>query len=123
MFVWLDDEPYRDPALSGWTIVRTADEAIELLQNNQVDIISLDHDLADFRQDPYPREVTGMHVVDWMIKNGVFPSIINIHSFNPSAAKRMYQKLRDIKLDNTRILQWQYDKHTALDLCVEFLED
>jgi len=90
--VWLDDDPIRDPS-SGWEIVRNIDEAVEKLLTGNVEMISLDHDLGDIRQTPYPCELTGMDVVEWMIRNRVFPKVINIHSFNVSAAAQMAQKL------------------------------
>lgn len=43
MRLWLDDER---PAPEGWTLVRTAEEAIELLKQGKVKRISLDHDLG-----------------------------------------------------------------------------
>ena len=44
MKVFLDDER---KAPEGWVRVRWPEEAIELLQNGQVEEISLDHDLGD----------------------------------------------------------------------------
>jgi hypothetical protein len=115
MRVWLDDMAIRDPS-SGWTIVRTADEAIALLMTGQVEAISLDHDLQDFRQDPYPREITGMHVVRWMITNGVFPKVINVHSLNPDRGKFMVQDLNKAAPDGVIIKWWQFDSNIVKDL-------
>lgn len=45
MRVWLDDER---PMPLGFDVhVKTADEAIKLLANGQVKVISLDHDLGE----------------------------------------------------------------------------
>jgi hypothetical protein len=44
MRVYLDDT--RKP-LPGWTLVKTADEVIALLETNEVELLSLDHDLAE----------------------------------------------------------------------------
>jgi hypothetical protein len=118
MFVWLDDQAVRDPE-GTWAIVRTADEAISLLMTGQVEMISLDHDLGDVRHDPYPREVTGMAVVEWMWENEVFPKIINVHSWNPSAACRMITYLRGSAPPETTILQWRADDETAWRLEME----
>jgi len=115
MRVWLDDQEVRDPA-SGWTVVRTADEAIALLVAGGVDVISLDHDLNDLRQDPYPREVTGMDVVNWMVANKVFPKVINVHSFNPDRAKRMVSDLMAAAPEGTEIKMWRFDTDVAKEL-------
>jgi hypothetical protein len=117
IFVWLDDDERRDPD-SGWVIVRTADEAIELLKGN-VAMISLDHDLGDIRNDPYPREITGMDVVDWMIENKIFPEIINVHSFNPSRALVMAERLVKNATESI-VKRWAFGKDTAKDLEEEF---
>lgn len=115
MRVWLDDMAVRDPS-SGWTIVRTADEAIALLMTGQVEAISLDHDLQDFRQDPYPSEITGMHVVRWMIANNVFPPVINVHSLNPDRGKFMVMDLNAAAPDGVIIKWWQFDSNVVKDL-------
>jgi len=115
MRVWLDDMNIRDPS-SGWTIARTADEAIELLMTGEVEAISLDHDLQDFRQDPYPSEVTGMHVVRWMIANNVFPKVINVHSLNPDRGKFMVQDLNKAAPAGVIVKWWHFDSDTVRDL-------
>ena len=115
MRVWLDDESWRDPS-SGWTIVRTADEAIVLLAAGGVEMISLDHDLCDIRYEPYPREVTGMDVVRWMVENKVFPRVVNVHSFNPDGAKHMVADLLVAAPEEVEIRRWQFDKNVAKDL-------
>ena len=115
MRVWLDDESWRDPP-SGWTIVRTADEAIALLAAGGVDMISLDHDLGDFRYEPYPREITGMDVVRWMVANKVFPRVINVHSFNFARANVMVMDLLAAAPEEVSIRRWQFDKNVVKDL-------
>jgi hypothetical protein len=115
MRVWLDDMAVRDPS-SGWTVVRTADEAIELLMVGNVEAISLDHDLGDFRQDPYPREVTGMDVVNWMVANKVFPKVINVHSHNGDRAKFMVRDLEAVAPEWVAIRMWRFDTDTVKEL-------
>lgn len=118
MRVWLDDQAVRDPA-SGWAIARTADEAIALLAAGDVEAISLDHDLGDTRYDPYPREVTGMDVVRWMVANKVFPRVINVHSFNSGQAKRMVEDLLAATPPEVTVKMWRFDADTAK--CLEAL--
>jgi len=115
MWVWLDDQDIRDPQ-TGWTVVRTADEAITLLAAGGVEAISMDHDLEDFRQDPYPREVTGMDVVRWMIANSVFPKVINVHSFNPDRARDMVRDLMAAAPEGTQIRLWCFGPNIAGEL-------
>jgi hypothetical protein len=57
MKVYLDDQR---PAPSGWTVARTADEAISLLRHGDVTDLSLDYDLGD------PSFGTGLVVLDWL---------------------------------------------------------
>ena len=60
--VWLDDRPERDPpAEDGWTIIRTPQEVIALLETAEVEQLSLDHDLALW--DENGREISGDEVV------------------------------------------------------------
>ncbi len=84
MKVYLDDQ--RTPP-EGWTHVRTAQEAIEVLKTGKVTEISLDHDLGD------DAAGTGYDVVLW-IEEAVFardfdPPAITVHSANPSGRRRM----------------------------------
>lgn len=90
--LWLDDTraPHAHGRI-GWTWVRTADDAIALLERGDVIEASLDHDL-----DPRaaigepPREKTGYDVVCWMAQHGVWPDNgVHVHSENPEGAARM----------------------------------
>lgn len=91
MKVYLDDER-TEPR--GWFRVKTAKEAINVLKNNNVDVISLDHDLG------YPDNGTGYDVLVWIEMN-VFdgnytPPEILIHTANPSARIKMIQGVEAI---------------------------
>lgn len=94
--MWLDD--IRDPAMYGcigWTWVRTADEAIAMLQTGRVTHCSLDHDLdMDATLGYCPSEKTGYDVVCWMEENNVWPEYIAVHSLNPSGKERMKAAIR-----------------------------
>ncbi len=91
--VWLDDRPERDPpAEEGWTVVRTPEEAIELLAAGHVRELSLDHDLGLWETEG--RERTGDDVVKWIFEAVVTncftpPEKIAVHSGNPAGRKRM----------------------------------
>ena len=97
MKLWLDD--IRDPnhhGCIGWTWVKTADEAIAMLDTGLVEEASLDHDLTvDQTLGKNDGEKTGYTVVCWMEANGVWPSKgVRVHSQNPVGRKRMEDVIR-----------------------------
>lgn len=90
MNLYLDDVRKCPP---GFTLARTAMEAIEILKTGTVEFASLDHDLAE---EHYPwnggvqDERTGYAVVKWMEENNVWPSKgVRVHSMNPVGRARM----------------------------------
>jgi hypothetical protein len=81
--VFLDDER---PTPSGWHRVYWPDEAIMLLDSEEVTHISLDHDLGDdARGTGYDVLVSIERAV---ATRGFVPPTITIHSANPSARRR-----------------------------------
>lgn len=84
MKVFLDDER---PTPEGWTGVRWPDEAIELLRSEDVEAVSLDHDLGDDERG------TGYDVLLWIeeavVTRGFDPPAMSVHSANSSARARM----------------------------------
>ena len=93
MKIWLDDRIERDPPVDeGWTIVRSPEETIALLETGEVTELSLDHDLALW--DDAGRERTGDDVVTWILEAVVTtgfvpPESIVVHSGNPAGRRRM----------------------------------
>jgi|SRR6056297_966345 len=89
MKVYLDDER---KCPRGWTKVKTATDAIKLLQNNNVSEISLDHDLGI--------DENGYDVLIWIEKqvflNNYKTPKIHIHTANPSARLKMENAKRSI---------------------------
>lgn len=85
MKVYLDDER-KTP--EDWIGAKTAKEAIDYLMVNDVEEISLDHDLGDD-----PAVGTGYDVLLWIEKHVALykyiPPIIHIHTSNPSARIKM----------------------------------
>jgi len=96
MKIWLDDnrDPaewlphqrwwHKDPAatLDGWVWVRTAPDAIALLEAGGVTELSLDHDLGDERQ-----VGSGYDVLLWIEERAATddaytPPLIHVHSSN-----------------------------------------
>ena len=94
MKVFLDD--LREPP-KGWEWSQSAHWCIKLLENNDVDEISLDHDLGLDDQNGYD-------VLLWIeeqvvTKNYTSPKI-HLHTSNPSARHKM-------QLAVSRIKRWQ----------------
>ena len=90
MKLYLDD--YRDPP-EGWTVVRTAKEAIRLLLSGIVTDISLDHDLGT--------KETGYDVISWLEEQVVCgrmkaPRTMQVHSANPVGKQRIMAVIRKI---------------------------
>lgn len=90
--VWLDD---KRQAPSGWYPVKTAEQAIFLLENEQIHEISLDHDLGEGNG-------TGYDVICFLEKevytNPFFicPKVF-IHTQNPVGRQKMEQTLKNIQ--------------------------
>jgi len=91
MKVYLDDE--RETP-QGWVRVYWPDEAIALLEQGNVEEISLDHDLGDDTRG------TGYDVVRWIeqavVLHGFVPPVMRVHSANPAAVKRMNEGIAAI---------------------------
>ena len=91
MKIFLDDERATPP---GWTRVYWPCEAIELLKNEKVEEISLDHDLGDDQRG------TGYDVVLWIEEavatRGFTPPLMKVHSANSSAREKMEAGIRSI---------------------------
>jgi len=118
-YLWLDDEPARDPVSDEWHICRTAEEAIEYLSAHPNDVLlaSLDHDLGIRK--------SGRHVVEFMLRERIFPPVINVHSMNLWAAEEMVLMLTHGTYQYEKapfgvtVKLWQFTPDLAPDL-VEF---
>ena len=99
MKVWLDDVRY--PPTDEWVWVKTVEECIRLLKDGKVESLSLDNDLgwvfivegeiAVFSA--YESEPEGHLVVDWLIKNDVWPKFISVHTNNVVKHKKMCDQI------------------------------
>jgi len=94
MKLWLDDIR---PAPEGWTWVKTAREAFDILGNNpDVTEISLDHDLGEDQDSGYAIVET---LERWAAYGGLdkyIPEEIHIHSANPVGRKNMQAAIDSI---------------------------
>lgn len=92
MKVYLDD---LRPTPEGWTHVYWPNEAIELLKNGKVEIISLDQDLGDGDRG------TGYDVILWIEEavatSDFFPPEIKVHSANSSARTKTEAGIKAIQ--------------------------
>jgi hypothetical protein len=88
MKVYLDDER---PTPDGWVRAYTVDEAIKLLETNQVTHISLDNDLG--RDEAGNDRPIGRLVADYIERpvasEGFVPPEVTAHSMNPVERARM----------------------------------
>jgi hypothetical protein len=82
--VFLDDYR-REP--EGYVLAKTMDECIKLLQNFEIEHLSLDHDLLS-------KTRNGYMLVEKMVKEKLFANRITIHSANSVGAKAMYNYLK-----------------------------
>ncbi len=92
MKIYLDDERI---APDGWHRACWPDEVIELLQQESVTDLSLDHDLGDDERG------TGYDVVLWLEEavaaRGFKPPRLTVHSANTSARLKMEAGIRSIQ--------------------------
>ena len=97
MKVYLDD---LRPAPAGWTLAKTADEAIDALRGGGVTELSLDFDLGD------PVHGTGLIVLNWLgeaVAEGrcQLPRMI-AHSSHPLGRRRLEAQIDFLEQKFTR---------------------
>lgn len=93
--VFLDD--LRDIP-KGFVSAKTVEQAIDLIENNQVHILSLDHDLGmDEEGNLLP---TGYDLVKYICENGLRINRVYIHSDNPVGRENMFQTLKSAQRRN-----------------------
>ena len=98
--LYVDD--VRFPPDKSWTLARTAEEALSLMQQYRVDVVSLDCDL-DLREKADGAWISvpakdGIWLVEQMIKHDLLPPRIphiRVHSQNPEGGPRMKEMLRE----------------------------
>ncbi|MBU7316092.1 cyclic-phosphate processing receiver domain-containing protein [Paenibacillus oleatilyticus] len=86
--VYVDD--LRD-CPEGFQVARTYEAAIELMKHNEVDILTLDHDLGE---DAEGNELkNGYDLVKYICENSLRANKIYLHTDNPVGRKNMYETL------------------------------
>jgi len=86
--IYLDD--LRD-CPEGFVVARTMAEAIEMFKHNDVDILSLDHDLGEDENGVLLP--TGYDFVKYFCEHGLFAGKIYMHTDNGVGRENMYQTL------------------------------
>lgn len=75
----------------GFVIARTVEQAKYYLENFQVEILSLDHDLGE--DDNGNLRLSGYDLVKYICENGIRADKIYLHTDNPVGRDNMYQTL------------------------------
>ena len=95
MKLWLDDMRLCPFVGSDWLIAKNFVQAVDIMQENEIEEAWLDHDLSpehyvdssDYEKES--AEKTGYDFVLWMKENNKWPSkICMVHSANPVGSKR-----------------------------------
>lgn len=76
----------------GFIIARTYEDAVELLKNNKVDILSLDHDLGEDNNGVLLK--TGYDLVKYICENNCDINKIYLHTDNPVGKVNMSETLK-----------------------------
>lgn len=91
--VYLDD---LRPCPKGFVLARSARECILLLEECEVDILSLDHDLGW-------NEPNGFEVVNHMVRRGLYPREIYLHTSSALGKMNMFQHLYRHKPEHVKV--------------------
>jgi hypothetical protein len=91
--VYLDDWRKCPP---GFVLARTAEECILLLEECEVNILSLDHDLG-------PGQPTGYDVALYVAQTGRYPREIYLHTSSDWGRSRMFQVLYQNRPDGVKV--------------------
>jgi len=91
------------PAPLGWLVARTVADAKAYLLRDDIDEVSLDHDMgwcADCARTAASDIVLhcahvedGYQLVQWMIAERRVPAMVRVHSMNPDGKRRMLHAL------------------------------
>jgi hypothetical protein len=108
MNVYLDDMR-KEP--KNFILAKTYKECISLLESNNIDILSLDHDLGDFENG---KEYTGYDVAMYIVEKqenesiNIWPKEIYMHTANPIGRQNMFSLLNNYKPSNVKVYNYPY---------------
>jgi len=88
------------PCPDNFILAKNVPQCRILLQHNEVNVISLDHDLGDLE--------TGYSLVKWLVEAGlddesIYPKVIYLHTANPVGRENMFRLLERYKPDNVKL--------------------
>jgi len=91
--IYLDD---LRPCPERFVLAKDVTQCCIFIQNNEVNILSLDHDLGETE--------TGYDLVKWLVEVGadnpkIYPKIIFLHTADPVGRRNMFQLLDRYKPD------------------------
>ena len=86
--LYLDD--VRTPPI-GYVLAKTVEEAIDIIENNQIDRLSLDHDLGEDEFGEIRK--TGYDLVKYICEHRIAANAIFLHTSNPVGRDNMYETL------------------------------
>lgn len=118
ILLWIDDERQAPPGFTHHA--KTSREAIEILSNipegDDLYLVSFDHDLSMDPEDGHPLTDDGEEyddvrpVIQWMMKNDVWPIEAHIHTQNREGGDWLYRSLyAEMPAGNT-ILRLPYNR-------------
>jgi hypothetical protein len=91
--VYMDDAR---PRPQGFTLARTGEECLLLLELEEVGLLSLDHDMG------YD-QMNGLELAKEMVRRSLFAREIYLHSSSMVARSQMFQALYPYRPEGTRI--------------------
>ncbi len=122
--LWLDDR--RKPPWGYDLWAKTANEAIMLLEGQDIEHCSLDHDLVDehyedavgpgYGEPPPPidrskyKELTGYAVIEWMVANDAWVQDISVHTLSQRGGEDMMaliKKRAPAHVKFRRVVPWE----------------
>lgn len=71
---------------NNFTLVKSVKKCIRMLETEEINVLSLDHDLGH-------NVPTGYDLCKWIVEHNIYPKIIYIHSSNPVGVNNMIQLL------------------------------
>jgi len=101
------DDARRCP--KGFTLARTAEECIAILQASEVDILSLDYDLGW-------RNLTGADVARYIAVSGNYPNEIFLHTSSPAGRISMFETLYQAKPEHVRLHNGPMPEHLLYEI-------
>ena len=108
-------------------LAKTFEEAIFILENYKVNILSLDHDLGLDKNGNLRK--TGYDLVKYICENNILVNEIYLHTANPIGRENMYHTLlsaqrrgfinKSIKIYPYPYIRWQSKKFTKEGLIIK----